>query len=227
MKAECSFVKRIERKVPLATRVYLDLKNAIVNSEFDPGQFLHEEYLAQITGASRTPIREALLHLQRDGLVEMIPRKGAKIWELEPQRIVELIDLQLLYESPFFDLPELPSVILERIEEIGTQMLALAAAIERETPQSEQWYALRCAYSELGFDFHRSLVKFQHNSCLLDAYDLMMSKVKMYFNCRLAKSSNYFQTSSRQHQNIIAAILEGKLDTARDLHLAHLSQVRS
>ncbi len=225
MKYDISSVRKIEKKVPLAIRVYLDLKDAIIKSEFAPGEFLHEEHLSQVTGASRTPIREALLHLQRDGLVEMVPRRGARILEFEPRRISELIDLQILYEAAFFDLAQRPEQHLQYYRALLDRMESLAQLMSHEIPESDQWHNLRCEYSGLGFDFHRSLVSFQSNSCILDAYDLMMGKIKMFFNCRLVKSGSFFTHSVEEHRNIIKAIIAGDFNRARTLHSNHLNRV--
>jgi len=218
---------KVITKESLSSRVYQDLKNAIVNSEFSPGQFLHEEFLAEVTGASRTPIREALLHLQRDGLIELVPRKGARVWKFENRLVRELVEMQILYETPFFDLQHLSDHAALRFRELHLGMQNLSEEIKEIDPGTSHWQEKRLESAELGFDFHRSLVIYQENRCLLDAYDLMMSKIRMYFNWKLLNDSRFFQASSADHQQTADAILKGKIQKAKSFHIKHLSRIFS
>ncbi len=68
------------------------IRQAIIDGRAEPGQRLKEEELAQQLGISRTPIREALLMLQAEGLVETAPNRGATV------RAYELSDLEDMYE---------------------------------------------------------------------------------------------------------------------------------
>ena len=222
MKREELLRKKAEMNLSLGARVYRDLKKAIVNSEFSPGQYLHEEYLTELTGASRTPIREALLHLQRDGLVELIPRRGVRVWNLEELRITELLSMQLLYEGIFFDVACISDTSESVFAEMLFDMQELSDIILKTDPESEEWRKRRREYSELSFNFHRFLVKCLNNKSLLDAYDLMMAKVKMYFNFTLLQNSPFFQCCSKDHQGIIEAILEKNFHVAKMLHSNHL-----
>ncbi|HEX2986917.1 MAG TPA: GntR family transcriptional regulator, partial [Chloroflexota bacterium] len=58
-------------------RAYDAIKEAILSNQFPPGESLAEQMLADLYQVSRTPVREALQRLAKDGLVEMIPRRGA------------------------------------------------------------------------------------------------------------------------------------------------------
>ncbi|MEF2072441.1 GntR family transcriptional regulator [Consotaella aegiceratis] len=64
------------RRVTTATAIYEQLHQAIVGMALRPGESLHEKTLTQRFGVSRTPVREALLTLAKDGLVDLIPQSG-------------------------------------------------------------------------------------------------------------------------------------------------------
>ena len=70
---------RMDEYLPLRDVVFNTLRQAILKGELKPGERLMEIQLAQKLGVSRTPIREAIRKLELEGLVIMIPRKGAEV----------------------------------------------------------------------------------------------------------------------------------------------------
>jgi DNA-binding GntR family transcriptional regulator len=75
------------------------IRAAIVEGRLEPGQRLKEEELARELGISRTPVREALLLLQAEGLVESEPNRGATVRTYEPEEIEEMYELRALLEG--------------------------------------------------------------------------------------------------------------------------------
>jgi DNA-binding GntR family transcriptional regulator len=75
------------------------IRQAIIDGRVVPGQRLKEEELAQQLGISRTPIREALLVLQTEGLLEATPNRGAAVRSYDPADLEEMYDLRALLES--------------------------------------------------------------------------------------------------------------------------------
>jgi DNA-binding GntR family transcriptional regulator len=73
--------------------VYERLKAEILNNDLPPGSHAAEPELAQRLGVSRTPIREALIRLQGEGLVELIPRRGARIQPISPEDMREIYQI--------------------------------------------------------------------------------------------------------------------------------------
>ena len=65
--------------MPLRELVFTTLRQAILKGELQPGERLMEIQLAEKMGVSRTPIREAIRKLEKEGLVTMIPRRGAEV----------------------------------------------------------------------------------------------------------------------------------------------------
>ena len=85
--------------LPLRDVVFNTLRQAILRGEMEPGERLMEIQLAQKLGVSRTPIREAIRKLELEGLVIMIPRKGAEVAHIT-EKIKNLI--QNIFEWDFF-----------------------------------------------------------------------------------------------------------------------------
>ena len=76
----------------LADRTYLRLREDIISTELPPGTLLRDDQLMARLGVGRTPVREALLRLQRDGFVEAIPRRGTFVSK------IDITDLAAIYE---------------------------------------------------------------------------------------------------------------------------------
>ena len=80
--------------LPLREVVYLTLRKAILKEKLKPGDRLMENTIANKIGVSRTPVREAIRMLQQDGLVEMIPRKGAHVANISTQDLTDVLELR-------------------------------------------------------------------------------------------------------------------------------------
>jgi GntR family transcriptional regulator, rspAB operon transcriptional repressor len=89
-----------EKIVPsqLERRVYERLRDDIVSGELQPGAQLVEARIAEELGVSKTPVREALIRLQRDGLVAIEPYRGARVAQPSPEDVREILELRRLLE---------------------------------------------------------------------------------------------------------------------------------
>jgi DNA-binding GntR family transcriptional regulator len=85
---------------PLSGRdkAYVFVRDQVLTSPAATGTFLNEQDLATRIGVSRTPVREALLMLQAEGLVEMVPKRGAHVPAMSGRQISELMDLRGVLE---------------------------------------------------------------------------------------------------------------------------------
>ena len=92
-------LKRIKTVRDLKREVYRSLKEAIVSRKLPPGSQLKESDLVEKLGVSRTPIREALNQLSKDGIVEIYPRKGAFVKNCSKEEVVEILILREVMEG--------------------------------------------------------------------------------------------------------------------------------
>ncbi|HOQ37263.1 MAG TPA: GntR family transcriptional regulator [Acetivibrio sp.] len=79
---------------PLREVVFNTLREAIISGELKPGERLMEVKLAEKMGVSRTPVREAIRKLELEGLVNMLPRKGAHVAELSAKDIMDVLEVR-------------------------------------------------------------------------------------------------------------------------------------
>lgn len=84
----------IDDYLPLRDVVFNTLRQAILRGELEPGERLMEIQLAQKLGVSRTPIREAIRKLELEGLVIMIPRKGAEVAHITEKDMKDVLEVR-------------------------------------------------------------------------------------------------------------------------------------
>ena len=85
--------------LPLRDVVFNTLRQAILRGELEPGERLMEIQLAQKLGVSRTPIREAIRKLELEGLVIMIPRKGAEVAHITEKDMKDVLEVRSVLEE--------------------------------------------------------------------------------------------------------------------------------
>ena len=90
---------RIKPSKTIRQKVYEYLREGILNCEIEAGERLVENVLAERIGVSRTPVREALHTLEREGLVEALPRIGYVVCPISEEEVAELCEIRLALES--------------------------------------------------------------------------------------------------------------------------------
>lgn len=110
----------VNEYLPLRDVVFNTLRQAIITGEFAPGERLMEISLANRLGVSRTPVREAIRKLELEGLVIMIPRKGAQVARITEKNLCDVLEVRTVLE-------EFATVLAcERIDEAGIRDLRQA-----------------------------------------------------------------------------------------------------
>lgn len=217
-------IGRVAVKGPLSKRIYKELKRSILEGNFAPGELLPEDSLTEATGASRTPVREALMHLQGDGLVKIIPRKGARILEMDPEELAQLVEARTLLETAFFD-RAMAKISLKKLKKTKDDMEKILAEMKSIKTTSPFWEKKRKEYSKLDFSFHRNLVEASNNRFLLKYYDMLLERVIVYGHHTIIKYPNFFMESAKEHADILDAMLSGQKEKAISLLKSHLQQL--
>ena len=107
--------------LPLRDVVFNALRQAILRGEFKPGERLMEIQLANKLGVSRTPIREAIRKLELEGLVIMIPRKGAEVADITEKSLRDVLEVRKALEELAVQLAceKITQEELEELEQAG------------------------------------------------------------------------------------------------------------
>ena len=96
---ESNFTVNMKEYLPLRDVVFNTLRQAILRGELKPGERLMEIQLANKLGVSRTPIREAIRKLELEGLVLMIPRKGAEVADISEKSLRDVLEVREALEE--------------------------------------------------------------------------------------------------------------------------------
>lgn len=88
----------IQQPVPMRKQVYEYLRNQILSNAIEPSSRLVEAQIAKTIGASRTPVREAMHLLERDGFLESIPRVGYRVKKLDWDELEEIVEIRRINE---------------------------------------------------------------------------------------------------------------------------------
>lgn len=88
-----------EKKPSLKAEIAASLRSQILEGQLKPGRRVIEPELAESFGASKTPVREALQELVAEGLVEVLPKKGYRIRDMDAADLLEILDLRAVLEA--------------------------------------------------------------------------------------------------------------------------------
>lgn len=193
----------------VSERIYTVIRNDILNKTLVSGEKLTIKKLHEMYGVSSSPIREALFRLQQDGLIEYRSNAGMRVIEFTRQDLAEIY--MLLTE---FD------VIALRAATTPTRRLSTLAALElcmeraRASIENNYWNY----YSDA---FHSILYEEAQNGRLTDAARKIRIQSTIFSNQYEIKEENRREIL-KQHEDILSAIRENRLDRAEDLMRTHV-----
>jgi DNA-binding GntR family transcriptional regulator len=198
-------VAPLEDTSTFADRAYVALKDVILSLDIynRPGEVrLDERRLASDLGISRTPVREAMAQLEREGFVRAVPRRGIYVVRKTKAEVVELITAWAALEGMAARLitQNAPDV------EIAT-LRAMFATFE-----NGRLHANLDEYSEVNIEFHQAIIRMSRNNVLIDLAENLFAHMRMIRRKTISESDRADRSIS-DHMNIIQAI-EAR-DTAR------------
>ncbi|MGU3539538.1 GntR family transcriptional regulator [Methylobacterium sp. A54F] len=198
----------VERRPSLVDDAYAALKQAIQDSSFAPGYQASEQEIALRLGMSRTPVHEAVIRLQEDGLVRVLSRRGVLICALAPEDVREIYDVIIAIEGRAAELlAALP----------GAARDAAAAELAGCTQaMAEAWAAGDLpAWGRADARFHRALVEHAGNGRMIRIIQTINDQSHRARMLTL-KLRRELGASVAEHRAIIDAICQGEPATAQD-----------
>lgn len=181
--------------LPLRDVVFNTLRRAILRGELKPGERLMEIQLANKLGVSRTPIREAIRKLELEGLVLMIPRKGAEVAEITEKNLRDVLEVRCALEELAVQLA------CDRIEKEEVSELHAAADHFRDVLDSDDITLIAQADEA----FHDVIFTATDNGRLIQLLNNLREQMYRYRIEYLKKKECYPQLLS-EHKAIIEAI---------------------
>lgn len=201
----------IDEYLPLREVVFKALRTAIVQGEFQPGERLMEVTLANKLGVSRTPVREAIRMLELEGLVVMIPRKGAEVANITVKDLRDALEVRMAIEALSVKLA------CQRIDEQGKQELKQVCIAFREAINSK----LVPAIVEADEAFHNTIYQLSKNPRLITIAQNLREQVYRY-RVEYVKDFSYHDNLVTEHDQITNAILRGDEETAEKIMNEHI-----
>jgi DNA-binding GntR family transcriptional regulator len=199
----------------LSEQAYVNLKAMILENKFRIGQQLLVEEAVEICGFSRTPVREALLRLQEDGLIKLHPRHGLRICALSRRDIEELYELIAHLEITAIEL-----CIKHKLSEEQINILREYTA-QMEEALNKNDILLWAKHDQ---NFHEQIFEYTENSRLIATARKYNEQNK---RCKdiVIKLRPLPWDSIEEHNQLIDAIESGDNIGVRTMHLEHWTQV--
>jgi DNA-binding GntR family transcriptional regulator len=199
---------------PLQEKVYNLIKEKIVNCEMLPGAVICEDVLVERFGTSRTPIREALLRLQRERLVDIFPRQGTFVSQICLKDIYEIYQLRLIIE------PQVVKISCKNLD---------PAVLRRFRDFFDGLDAQKCSYAEWfrqDRELHSYIVDSSGNSHLRQMYGSIMDQ-NLRMRILAGKIPSRMRETNHEHLAILDALLARDEQKAEEVMVSHILSSRN
>lgn len=185
------------------------IRGRILDGTLKPGERLVEDRLSAELGVSRVPVREALRSLSAEGLVTLLPRRGATVVEVTPEDVAELVEVRALLEGLNAKLaaqrhdPEIIALLEETLVR-GNDAASTGTAEE---------------LARLNAEFHERLAEASRNSVLSDVMRGLRERTSIAFaiNGRARAREDW-----QEHAGVLAAVIAGDVELATLLATRHV-----
>ena len=206
-------VAPIDSRETFKDKAYAALRNVIMSSDIYRSRTdirLDERQLAQDFGISRTPVREAMAQLEREGFVRSVPRRGVYVVRKTKQEVIELIQAWAALESMAARL------ITEHASDEDIAGLRRMFA----TFEGDELHAKLDDYSEVNIAFHQSIIELSGNQALIRLAENLFTPKRMIRGAMIGEDDRV-ERSIRDHMNIIQALEARDTERAEDLVRQH------
>lgn len=197
--------------LPLRDVVFNTLRQAILTGELKPGERLMEIHLANKLGVSRTPIREAIRKLELEGLVTMIPRRGAEVAQITWKSLQDVLEVRRSLDALCAELAS------ERISEDELAALEVACKEFEEAIYTKDVRQIASADVEL----HDIIIKATGNARLVQLVNNLAEQMYRY-RFEYIKDFSTHDKLIEEHRVILLALKSRDAKTAAAAAVAHI-----
>ena len=206
----------MEEQKPLTLHVYNSIYNDIINGVLCSNDIITENKLIALYGVSKSPVREALISLCDEKVLQSIPRTGYQVVQLMPSDVVQLTEARQALELFMLE-KSFPTLTSEQIDQLKECDLNIER-MSQVSPFSQRWRD--------NMQFHLILASFANNKYM---YSMLEEVLR---SCARA-STQYFAHSDSDdyrrdlHQRMIDACIEKDLEKARQVIISDTDQIRT
>ena len=206
-------IEPIDTSFSFKNKAYAALKNVIVSMDIYRNRDdirLDERQLAQDFGVSRTPVREAMAQLEREGFVRSVPRRGVYIVRKTKREVIELITAWAALES----------MAARLITQVASEEEIAGLRRMFATFENGKVRAHLDEYSEINIEFHQTIIRLSCNAVLTDLAENLFTHMRMIRRKTIGEKDRA-DRSIRDHINIIEALEARATDRAEELVRDH------
>lgn len=200
---------------PLREIVYEELKREILVGEIAPGTRMMEIELADEMGVSRTPVREVIRKLEKEGLVTIEPRKGAYASDVSIKDMVDVLEVREDLEAMA------AAMAAQKVNKDEKQALIEATMEYKEAVESERTEdIIRCDEK-----FHQLIVNYSGNKTLIQLFS-QVQELALRFRYLYYDDFSRYERMPMEHREIEEAILSGDYEKARVAAGEHVKKLK-
>lgn len=205
------FQQEMDEYLPLRDVVFKTLRQGILTGELKPGERLMEIHLANKLGVSRTPIREAIRKLELEGLVTMIPRRGAEVAQITEKSMKDVLEVRKVLDDLSVELA------CERITEEEKELLKSACVDFEEAVKTGDFAKI----AKTDVAFHDIIVTATRNIRLSQMVNNLAEQMYRY-RFEYIKDSSQHARLVQEHEEIYQGIIVGDKKRALEAIEAHI-----
>jgi DNA-binding GntR family transcriptional regulator len=201
----------------LRERAEVAIRGGIITGEIQAGQIYSAPALGKQLGVSATPVREAMLDLASEGLVEAIPNRGFRVVPLLESDLDEITELRVLLEVP-------PTVAIAGNAELLTDATVKRLRVMADEIEQHAMAPDLPAFIDADRKFHLEILALYGNRRLVEHVERLRNATRRYGLRRLDRDA--LMSSARRHHIILDALFEGDKERVRELMDEHIRSNR-
>ncbi len=201
--------------LPLRDVVFNTLRKAILKGELKPGERLMEIALAERLGVSRTPVREAMRKLELEGLVVMIPRRGAQVANITEKDLNDVLEVRIALENLSIE-----NACTRMTEEQLSQLWEAAKVFERTMADGN---LVKLAEADVAF--HEVIYQSSDNRRLNQVLNNLREQIYRY-RVEYLKDEETRNLLVKEHEELYEAIKARDVKTAQKISFRHIENQR-
>ena len=210
----------LEKPLAQSEKVYRELKQAILDGDIKRGTWIQEDQICKAFGASRTPVRETFSRLKGENILEIIPRKGARVVDMNALQVGALYEARANIELAYF-LKSAKSLTREDYLHLRTELSEIEQNLLNTEEYSEEWEAYRKTYTRIDRNFHDRLILNCGNEYWVKFYWQIRDLIVISGNIRSFSSAS-MHSVIKEHYEILEALIDERFEDARDLMSEHI-----
>lgn len=201
----------------MASAAAEEIRDRILSGFYPPGFQLRQDGLAGELGMSRIPVREALVLLESEGLVKILPHRGAVVVELSAEEIEELYNMRLLLE-PFLFARSAPHLTADDLKMLTDIQNRYAKSIDDLDIGS---------WNELNTEFHLLLFRHARSSRVTAIVQNLLIECDRHTRIQLSQTMEDRERAVREHGELLRLCKEGRYEEGARLLREHIDHIRS